>query len=98
MGVEGVVGNAKSQRRSSKVVVVERSDIFVRVDGTLRNWTKPQKFQLNALDSDHDMSLRKAKVTLAGAVAFSALTIWAVHFQQNQEAEVWILPTSCQLL
>lgn len=33
------------------------------------------------------MSLRKAKITLAGAVAFSALTIWAVHFQQNQEAE-----------
>ncbi|TEB33007.1 hypothetical protein FA13DRAFT_1790080 [Coprinellus micaceus] len=33
------------------------------------------------------MSLRKAKITLAGAMAFSALTIWAVHFQQNQEAE-----------
>ena len=40
------------------------------------------------------MSLRKAKITLAGAMAFSALTIWAVHFQQNQEAEVRALPPS----
>jgi hypothetical protein len=27
-------------------------------------------------------------------MAFSALTIWAVHFQQNQEAEVRTLASS----
>ncbi|KAF5338408.1 hypothetical protein D9611_012491 [Ephemerocybe angulata] len=33
------------------------------------------------------MSLRKAKITLAGAVTFCALTVYAVHFQQWQEGE-----------
>ncbi|KAJ7879937.1 hypothetical protein B0H14DRAFT_2341171 [Mycena olivaceomarginata] len=31
------------------------------------------------------MSSRRAKVTLGAAVAFAALTIWGVHFQQEQE-------------
>lgn len=77
-----------------EVVVVEGSTIFVHVDEKLRNDQARRKFELNALDGDHDMSLRKAKITLAGAMAFSALTIWAVHFQQNQEAEVRTLASS----
>jgi len=30
---------------------------------------------------------RRAKVTLMAAILFSSLTIWAVHFQQQQERE-----------
>nr|GAT45743.1 predicted protein [Mycena chlorophos] len=33
------------------------------------------------------MSSRRAKATLAAAIGFSALTIWAVHFQQEQQHE-----------
>ncbi|KAJ6518901.1 hypothetical protein C8R45DRAFT_806385 [Mycena sanguinolenta] len=33
------------------------------------------------------MSSRRAKATLGAAVAFAALTIWAVHFQQEQQHE-----------
>ncbi|PPQ69822.1 hypothetical protein CVT26_014200 [Gymnopilus dilepis] len=33
------------------------------------------------------MADRRAKATLIGAVIFSSLTIWAVHFQQQQERE-----------
>ncbi|KAJ7504289.1 hypothetical protein B0H11DRAFT_510247 [Mycena galericulata] len=33
------------------------------------------------------MSSRAAKVTLAAAIALSSLTIWAVHFQQEQQHE-----------
>ncbi|EKM81734.1 hypothetical protein AGABI1DRAFT_111994 [Agaricus bisporus var. burnettii JB137-S8] len=29
----------------------------------------------------------RARATLMGAVVFSAFTIWAVHFQQDQERE-----------
>lgn len=36
----------------------------------------------------HQMSNRAAKATLFAAVAFSSLTIWAVHHQQQQEREV----------
>ncbi|EAU90491.1 hypothetical protein CC1G_00875 [Coprinopsis cinerea okayama7 len=32
-------------------------------------------------------NLRKAKITLGGAVAFCALTIWAVHYQQEKERD-----------
>ncbi|KAF8216615.1 hypothetical protein K438DRAFT_1558018 [Mycena galopus ATCC 62051] len=31
------------------------------------------------------MSSRRAKATLGAAVAFAGLTIWAVHFQQEQQ-------------
>ena len=31
---------------------------------------------------------RGAKVTLLGAVLFTTFTIWAVHWQQDQEREV----------
>ncbi|KAJ6619885.1 hypothetical protein B0H10DRAFT_1127779 [Mycena sp. CBHHK59/15] len=34
------------------------------------------------------MSSRAAKATLAGAIVLSTLTIWAVHFQQEQQHEV----------
>jgi len=34
------------------------------------------------------MASRTAKATLIGAVLFSTLTIWAVHFQQQQERDV----------
>ena len=34
------------------------------------------------------MAGRAAKATLIGAVMFSTLTIWAVHFQQQQERDV----------
>lgn len=34
------------------------------------------------------MADRMAKATLVGALIFSSLTIWAVHFQQQQEREV----------
>jgi len=33
------------------------------------------------------MADRRAKATLIGAVVFSTLTIWAVHFQQQQERD-----------
>ncbi|KAJ6581622.1 hypothetical protein B0H19DRAFT_893318, partial [Mycena capillaripes] len=33
------------------------------------------------------MSSRRAKATLGAAIAFSVLTIWAVHFQQQQQHE-----------
>ncbi|TFK29690.1 hypothetical protein FA15DRAFT_631596 [Coprinopsis marcescibilis] len=33
------------------------------------------------------MASRSAKMTLAGATAFCALTIWGVHYQQHQERE-----------
>ncbi|KAK7025214.1 hypothetical protein R3P38DRAFT_2953339, partial [Favolaschia claudopus] len=33
------------------------------------------------------MSSRRAQATLGAAVAFAALTIWAVHFQQEQQHE-----------
>ncbi|EDR14580.1 uncharacterized protein LACBIDRAFT_305324 [Laccaria bicolor S238N-H82] len=33
------------------------------------------------------MSEKRAIATLTGAVFLSALTIWAVHFQQHQERE-----------
>ncbi|KAJ7255501.1 hypothetical protein B0H12DRAFT_1016306 [Mycena haematopus] len=33
------------------------------------------------------MSSRRAKATLGAAVTFAALTIWAVHFQQEQQHE-----------
>ncbi|KIM44695.1 hypothetical protein M413DRAFT_67565 [Hebeloma cylindrosporum] len=33
------------------------------------------------------MAGRMAKATLFGAVIFSTLTIWAVHFQQQQERD-----------
>jgi len=32
----------------------------------------------------------RARATLLCAVIFSSITIWAVHYQQNQEREVWI--------
>lgn len=34
------------------------------------------------------MSQRRAAATLLGAVVFSTLTIFLVHYQQNQEREV----------
>jgi protein PET117 len=34
------------------------------------------------------MAERWAKVTLMGAVLFSSITIWAVHFQQQQERDI----------
>jgi len=34
------------------------------------------------------MASRTAKATLIGAVLFTTLTIWAVHFQQQQERDV----------
>ncbi|KAF4610682.1 hypothetical protein D9613_006996 [Agrocybe pediades] len=33
------------------------------------------------------MADKKAKITLGAAVLFSSLTIWAVHFQQQQERD-----------
>ncbi|KAJ7091444.1 hypothetical protein B0H15DRAFT_737071, partial [Mycena belliarum] len=33
------------------------------------------------------MSSRRAQATLAAAIALSSLTIWAVHFQQEQQHE-----------
>ncbi|TFK39831.1 hypothetical protein BDQ12DRAFT_603017 [Crucibulum laeve] len=33
------------------------------------------------------MSERRAKTVLLGAVLLSSFTIWAVHFQQDQERE-----------
>ncbi|KDR80699.1 hypothetical protein GALMADRAFT_61615 [Galerina marginata CBS 339.88] len=33
------------------------------------------------------MADRRAKATLFGAVLFSSVTIWAVHFQQHQERD-----------
>ncbi|RDB23603.1 hypothetical protein Hypma_008998 [Hypsizygus marmoreus] len=33
------------------------------------------------------MQNKGAKLTLLGAVLFSSLTIWAVHFQQDQERQ-----------
>ncbi|KAJ7654472.1 hypothetical protein DFH06DRAFT_1202544 [Mycena polygramma] len=33
------------------------------------------------------MSSHRAKATLGAAIALSALTIWAVHFQQQQQHE-----------
>ncbi|KAJ7170479.1 hypothetical protein C8R43DRAFT_875818 [Mycena crocata] len=33
------------------------------------------------------MSSHRAKATLAGAIALTTLTIWAVHFQQEQQHE-----------
>ena len=45
---------------------------------------------LNSSVLDHDlwMASRTAKATLIGAIVFSTLTIWAVHFQQQQERDV----------
>lgn len=40
------------------------------------------------------MAERRAKATLIAAVLFSSLTIWAVHFQQQQEREVSQLQTN----
>jgi len=34
------------------------------------------------------MAERRAKVTLMAAVLVSSMTIWAVHFQQQQEREL----------
>ena len=40
----------------------------------------------------------RTRATLICAIIFSSITIWAVHFQQNQEREVWISYTEIQWL
>jgi hypothetical protein len=46
------------------------------------------------------MTNRKAKATLFGASIFAAFTIWAVHYQQQQERAVrdWIQVSPNNLL
>jgi protein PET117 len=43
------------------------------------------------LQLSKQMQERRARLTLLGAVLFSTFTIWAVHYQQDQEREVGLL-------
>ena len=58
--------------------------VCVCCDGSVRRLDQIQPILL----THHPIMSRKATATLLGAVFLSSFTIWAVHFQQEQERKV----------